>query len=55
MQDMEDRIKQETKESLIETSRQVQGVLSQIKGEQQTRDESSNRIADLELKVNGHF
>lgn len=53
MQDQEVRIRQDVKDNLLETSRHVQTVLTQVRSEQRNRDEIEKRLDTLEMRVNG--
>lgn len=55
MQDMEQRIKQETKDSLLETQRQVQQVLTQVRKEERGLNQLDVRFEELEMRMNGHL
>ena len=55
MQDMEQRMKQENKDSAFETSRQVQAVLTQVRTESHQRNDLDKRFDELEMRVNGHL
>ena len=55
MQDMESRLKEDTRERMLETNKHVHSTLAQVKAESQYRDDLGRRVDEFDLKMNGHF